>query len=261
MLAGKNKELQKIINLKNNGKFSLASDKLAEFEKKKHKPEISVRAQLIKGLLNASLGLWEKSLEIVDIAISESKTLEDKLVVIDAFLVKANCLLFGQQYKKTILQVEETENKLEENLKPDDEDYNIRKAWLLWIKGTSLRWMGDDKHALATTNHGFTIAQSLNDLELLFNFYELLGTCEYQSDAFEEAIVHIKAGFQLAKDSKNDLQMLTFSLRLAEGYRSLGRFTLAMEYLAISIEYSKKLGLPHEWLNYLKAIIYWNMGE
>jgi len=34
-----------------------------------------------------------------------------------------------------------------------------------------------------------------------------------------------------------------------------------LEYLDISIEYSKKLGWPHEWLNYLKAIIYWNTGE
>ena len=44
MLAGKNKELQRIINLKNKGKFSEASDKLAEFEKKKHKPETNIRA-------------------------------------------------------------------------------------------------------------------------------------------------------------------------------------------------------------------------
>ncbi|MHA1556548.1 MAG: hypothetical protein ACTSPM_06380 [Candidatus Heimdallarchaeota archaeon] len=261
MLAGKNKELQKIDKLRIKGKFSIASDKLAKFEKKNHKLETSIRIQIIKALLTANLGFWEKSLGIIEPAISESETLNDQLVLIDAFIVKANCLLFGQQYKKTILHIEETEKIFEANLKSDDDDYRIRKAWLLWIKGNCLTWMGDDKHALETANQGFTIVQSLNDSEMLFNFYELLGICEFQSDAFENALIHCQAGFQLAKDSKNDFKIILFSLRLAEGYRGFGRFTLAMEYLDISIEYSKKLGSPHEWLNYLKAIIYWNMGE
>jgi len=261
MLAGKNKELQKIDNLRYKGKFSEASDKLTEFLKKNHRPETSVRAQLIKALLTANLGFWEKSLGILETAISESETLEDQLVLIDAFLAKAHCLLFGQQYKKTILQVEETEKLLTENLKPDEVDFRIRKAWLLWIKGTSLRWMGDDKHALETANHGFTIVQSLKDSEILFNYYHLLGICEFQSDAFEDALVHFQAGFQLAKDSKNDSKVTLFSLRLAEGYRNIGRFTLAMEYTDLSIEYSKKLGWPEHWMIYFKAIIYWNMGE
>jgi len=229
MLAGKNKELQRVLNLKNKGKFSEASEKLTEFITKKHKPETNIRAQIIKALLTANMGSWEKGLEILETAVSESETLDDQLVL--------------------------------ENLKPDKVDFKIRKAWLLWIKGTSLRWMGDDKHALETANHGFTIVQSLNDSEILYNYYHLLGICEFQSDAFEDALVHYQAGFQLAKDSKNDFKIVLFSLRLAEGYRGIGRFTLAMEYLDISIEYSKKLGLPHEWLNYLKAVIYWNMGE
>ncbi|MHA1210961.1 MAG: hypothetical protein ACTSSH_00740, partial [Candidatus Heimdallarchaeota archaeon] len=261
MIAGNNKELQKIINLKNKGKFAEASEKLTEFEKKKHEPEINIRAQMIKALLTATMGFWEKSLGLLEATISESETLGVQLLLIDALIVKAHCLLFGQQYKKTVSLVEETEKKLIENLKPDNVDYRIRKAWLLWIKGISLRWMGDAKHALEAANHGFTIVQSLNDLEMLFNYYNLLGICEFQSDAFEDALAHYQTGFQLAKDSKNDPKIILFSLRLAEGYRGIGRFTLAMEYTDISIEYSKKLGWPHEWLNYIKAIIYWNIGE
>ena len=56
--------------------------------------------------------------------------------------------------------------------------------------------MGDDKHALETANHGFTIVQSLTDSEILFNYYNLLGTCEFQSDSFEDALVHYQAGLQ-----------------------------------------------------------------
>ena len=261
MLAGKNKELQKIINLKNKGKFSEASEKLTVFEKKNHKPENSIRAQLIKALLTANMGFWEKSLEILETAISESETLGVQLVLLDAFLVKAHCLLFGQQYKKTILLVEETEKLLTENLKLDEVDFKIRKAWLLWIKGTSLTWMGEDKHALETANHGFTIVQSLNDSEILFNYYQLLGICEFQSDAFEDALVHYQAGFQLAKDTKNNLKIVIFSLKLSESYRGIGRFNLAMEYIDLSIEYANKIGLTPNWMIYFKAIIYWNIGE
>ena len=261
MLAGKNKELQKIINLKNKGKFSEASEKLTEFEKKNHKPENSIRAQLIKALLTANMGFWEKGLGILETAIFESETLGDQLVLLDAFLAKAHCLLFGQQYKKTVLQVEETEKLLTENLKPDEVDFRIRKAWLLWIKGTSLRWMGKDKHALETANYGFTIVQSLTDSEILFNYYQLLGICEFQSDAFEDALVHYQAGFQLAKDTKNNLKIVIFSLKLSESYRGIGRFNLAMEYIDLSIEYANKIGLPGNWLIYFKAIIYWIMGE
>ncbi|MHA1157002.1 MAG: hypothetical protein ACTSQK_12925, partial [Candidatus Heimdallarchaeota archaeon] len=66
MLAGKNKELQKIINLRNKGNFPEASDKLTEFLTKNHKPETTIRAQLIKALHTASMGFWEKSLGIIE---------------------------------------------------------------------------------------------------------------------------------------------------------------------------------------------------
>ena len=261
MLAGKNKELQRILNLKNKGKFSEASEKLTEFITKKHKPETNIRAQLIKALLTANMGSWEKGLEILETAVSESETLGDQLVLIDTFIAKAHCLLFSQKYKKTILQVEETEKILAENLKPDEVDFRIRKAWLLWIKGTSLSWLGEEKHALETANHGFTIVQSLTDSEILSIYYQLLGLCEFQTDAFEDAIVHFKAGYQLAKDSKNDFRKLIFSLKLGESYRGTGNFPLAMEHIDLAIKYSKKIGLPHEWLNYMKAVIFWNTGE
>jgi len=261
VLAGKNKELQRIINLKNKGKFSEASEKLTEFEKKNHKPENTIRAQLIKALLAANMGFWEKGLEILETAVSESETLGVQLVLLDAFLAKAHCLLFSQQYKKTILQVEETEKILAENLKQDDDDFRIRKAWLLWIKGICLSWLGKDKPALKIANLGFSIAQSLNDTELLFNYYSLLGICEFQTDTYEEAIVHYKAGYQLAKDFKNDFRILLFSLKLGESLRGSGNFTLAMDYIDISIEYANKLEIPAHWMIYFKAILYWNMGE
>ena len=261
MLAGKNKELQHIVNLRNHGKFSEASEKLAEFEKKNQKPESRIRAQLIKALLTAQLGFWEKSLEILETAISESELLGDQLVIIDTYIVKANCLLFAQQYKKTILQVEETEKILAENLKPDEDDFEIRKAKLLHIKGNSLSWLCDYKHAQETAQQGFVIVQSLNDSELLFNYYQLLGICEFQADAFDEAVVHYKAGYQLAKDSKNNWWRILFSMKIGESYRGNGNFTLAMEYIDIAIEYSNKLGIPANWLIYFKAILYWNMND
>ncbi len=261
MLAGKNKELQQILNLRNHGKFSEASEKLAEFEKKSHKPGSSVRAQLIKALLTAQSGFWEKGLEILEKAISESELLGDQLVIIDTFIVKANCLLFGQQYKKAILQVEKTEKILAENLKPDEYDFKIRKAKLLHIKGNSLSWLCEYKHALETAQQGFTIVQSLNSSDLLFSYYQLLGICEFQADLFNEALVHYKAGYHLAKDSKNNWWIILFSMKIGESYRGNGNFTLAMEYIDIAIEYSNKLGIPANWLIYFKAILYWNMGE
>ncbi|MGC9779481.1 MAG: hypothetical protein HZR80_09595 [Candidatus Heimdallarchaeota archaeon] len=261
MLAGKNKELQRIIILKNKGKFSEASDKLAEFEKKNHRIETSIRAQIIKTLLTANMGFWEKDLGILETAISESEILGNQLLLIDAFIVKDNCLLLGEQYKKTNLLIEETEKILEENLKPDEYDYRIRKAWLLCIKGHSFSWMGDGKHALEIAKHGLTIVKSLNDSEILFNYYDLLGCAEFHLDAFEDAIVHFQAGFQLAKDNKNDYKIYFFSSRLTEGYLSIGKFNLSLEYNDLAIEYANKFGQNSNWEIYYKSFIYWYSGE
>ena len=261
LFAGKNKELQKICNLINGGKFSKASDKLIEFMKKDHKPETSIRAQMIKALLTTNMFFWEKGLGILEAVISESKTLGVQLLLIDAFIVKANCLLFGEQFKKTILLIEETEKKLDKNLKPDEDGYWIRKAWLLGIKGNCYMWLGDIKHAQEIAKQSLPIVKSLSDSEILFNYYGLLGDNEFHLDAFENAIVHYQAGLQLAKDTKNDLKKCFFSSRLMESNRSIGRFTLAIEHCDLAIESVKKLGYNSNWMIYHKAYIYLFSGE
>jgi len=242
MLTGKNKELKKILKLRFEGKVSESSEKLADFISRKHNPENTIRAQIILASFTSGMDSWEKGLEIIERAVSESETLGDQLVLIDAFIVKTQCLLTSQHYKETILQVDETEKKLVEHLKPDDNDFKIRKAQEI-------------------ANQGFTIAQTLNDSEMLFKYYQLLGICEFQTDEFEDAILHNQAGLQLAKDTKNDSMIASFSMKLAENCRGIGRFALAMEYLDISIEIFTKLGIPTPWLTYFKAIIYWNTGE
>ncbi|MHA1532064.1 MAG: tetratricopeptide repeat protein [Candidatus Heimdallarchaeota archaeon] len=261
MLAGKNKELQRNINLKNKGKFSEASEKLTEFEKKNHKPETSIRAQIIKALLTANMGSWEKGLGIIEAVISKCGTIDNPLLLIDALFVKAQCLLWGEQYKKSNTLIEETEKILEENLKPDEDDYRIRKAWLLWSKGTSFSWMGDGKRALEIAKQGFTIVQSLNDSEILLSYYDLLGSAEFHLDAFEDARVHFQAGLQLAKDNKNDFKIYLFSSRLTEVYLSIGKFNLALEYNDLTIEYSKKIGGNPDFAIFYKSFIYWYSGE
>ncbi len=66
MLAGTNKELQRILHLRNNGKITEASKKLAEYEKKNHKTETNIRIQIIKAFLVSPEQTWERSLEIIE---------------------------------------------------------------------------------------------------------------------------------------------------------------------------------------------------
>ncbi|NHJ33281.1 MAG: hypothetical protein FK732_10480, partial [Asgard group archaeon] len=153
-MAGKNKELQRITYLINHGKYSEASEKLAEFEKKDLRNEIRIRALIIKALLHGYVGLWEKGLEIIESVIPECETFDNPLLKIDALYVKARCLFVGYQLKKSITSAEEAENLLKEKLKPDEDDYLMRKAWLLWIKGTSFSMMGDGKKSLKIAKQG-----------------------------------------------------------------------------------------------------------
>lgn len=261
MLDGKNKELQVIINLGNEGKIKVAIEKLEKFEKKEQRKELLLRAKIIKALFTSSVGFWEKGLEIIKTTISECEILTDKLLLLDAYIIKARCLFIGQQYKKSIAQVEETEKKLDEILKQDDYDYRIRKSWLLFIKSACLSWMGKAKLALETAKSGYSLIQSFDDIQMQFYYYHLFGLCEFQTDAFEDAIDHYQAGFQLAKDTKKDIWIAQFASGLAQSYRGIGRFTLAMKYTDITIEYSKKLGIPHDWMVYFKAMIYRQSGE
>ncbi|NPD90425.1 MAG: hypothetical protein HGN29_17060 [Asgard group archaeon] len=261
MLDGKNKELQEIIKLGNEGKIKEALEKLEEFEKKEQQNVLLIRAKIIKALFTASMGFWEKGLVIIKTITSESEVLNDKLLLIDTHIIEARCLLLGQQYKKSITQVEETENKFEEILNQDEYDFRIRKSWLFFIKGACLSWMGKAKLALETAKSGYSLIQSFNDIQMQLYYYRLFGLCEFQSDAFEDAIDHYQAGFQLAKDTKSEIWKASFASNLAQSYRGIGRFTLAMKYTDISIEYFKKLGIPHDWMVYFKAMIYRQSGE
>lgn len=265
MFAGKNKQLQKIDELRNKGKFIEASDKLAEFEKKNHKLETSIRAQLIKTLITVIMGFWKEGLVILEPVIIECETIGNPLLLIDALIVKALCLSWGEQYIKSNTLIEETEKKLEENLKPDENDYRIRKAWLLWTKGTSFCMMGDNKQFRETAKQSSMIVKSLTDSEILFNNFDLQGMAEFHSYEFEKAIVYFQAGLELAKDCKNDTKIYIFALRLAESYTSIGSFNLASEHCNLAIDHVKKLGWDAnwviKWVLYQKAFVYWFSGE
>ena len=261
MFAGKNKELQKIINLKNKGKFSKASDKLTKFIIKNHKPETNIRAQLIKAFLNANMGFWEKGLGIIEKAISESELLGDQLLIIDAFIVKANCFAWGEQYKKSNTLIEETEKLLEEKLNSEEYDNKLRKAWLILSKGHNYNNMGENKLAREMANHGLTFAKKITESEIQLNLYELLGNNEYQVAEYEQAINYYNVGLQIAKDANYSFYEWLFCFRLTEGYGVIGNVDLALKYCDLSIELRKKQNKNPMWMLAFKAQIYWSIGE
>jgi len=261
MFAGKNKELQKIINLKNKGKFSKASDKLTKFIIKNHKPETNIRAQLIKAFLNANMGFWEKGLGIIEKAISESELLGDQLLIIDAFIVKANCFAWGEQYKKSNTLIEETEKLLEEKLNSEEYDNKLRKAMLILSKGHNYNSMGENKLAREMANHGLTFTKKITESEIQLNLYELLGNNEYQVAEYEQAINYYNVGLQIAKDANYSFYEWLFCFRLTEGYGVIGNVDLALKYCDLSIELRKKQNKNPMWMLAFKAQIYWSIGE
>ncbi len=261
MFTGKNKDLQEIINLRDNGQLKEAIEKTVEFNKGKHSQEYTIRGKLIDALLNANIGFWEKSLASIEEIVPASIKSENKLLLIDTYIVKANCILYAQQYMNCLEQIKITEKMLMKTLKSASYDYRIRKVHLLHLESRCLSWMGDPKEALKIAQEGFTIAKSLDDSLLLMRFYGLLGLCNFQTDSYEEAIANYKIGYKLAMKSKNDHFIMDFALRLAENYRGTGNFKLSMKYADMAIDYCNKIGSNSDWIKYFKGILHWNMGE
>jgi len=261
VLAGKNKELQKILILRKKGKISEAAEKLAEFEEKIHRNEINIRTQIIKATFISPEQTWETGLEIIESVISKCDANSNPLLLIDAYYVKAQCLLQGEQYKKSNTLVEETEKFLEEKLNSEEDENKLRKAWLLLIKGYNYNMMGENKLAREAANHGLTLAKTLTDSEIQLSLYELLGINEYQIAEYEESIVYLDAGLQLAKEVKNSLKEQLFCFRLAEGYGAVGKADLALKYCDLNIDLCKKHKQDPKWMLLFKAITYWNIGE
>ncbi|NHJ32876.1 MAG: hypothetical protein FK732_08435, partial [Asgard group archaeon] len=261
MLAGKNKELQRITKLIDHGKFSDASEKLDEFEKKNHIPEINLRVKIIKALLLAIIGSWEQGLEIIDSVISKCETADNPLLLLDAYQVKARCFAGGEQYNEAINLIKEAEKIAEEELKQDDEDYLFRKAWFLVFKGFYYSNLGNGKQSLEMANQGIPIANSLNDSKIVINYYELFGLARFHLHEYRESIGPWQKALQLAKDSKNEYWTHMFIGRLMETYYIIGKFDLALKHIELLIEYNKKTGMDPSWNIFYSVWIYWNMGE
>jgi tetratricopeptide (TPR) repeat protein len=262
MLSGRNKELQRIVELREIGKTTEYNKKLAEFEQKNHRPETNIRTQLVKTFYNIiDEKSWGKGVEILEPLISTCETFGNPLLLVDALYLKARALCWNEQYKESIELVEDTVKLLKKNSNPEDDDYNQRLAYLLWNNGFSYNMMGENKLARKTTNQALTYAKKTNDSMILLWLYDLLGMNEYQLAEYEKALIHHQTGYQLAKEAKNDQMIKQFCFRLTEDYGSIGNIEQSMKYCDLTIEWWKKHNQPADYLLAYKALLYWNIGE
>jgi tetratricopeptide (TPR) repeat protein len=262
MLSGRNKELRRIIKLKNEGKVTVAKNKLAEFKKKKHTTEINIRSRLIETYFEfIDKKHWEKGFKILDEILVECESLNIPLLVIDVFYVKAYALYLSEQYKKSLEIIKIIKELLDENSNIEDVEYKKRKAHLFLLEGFNYNWMGQNKHARDAAAKGLDPAKELDDSEVLLDLYELLGNNDFQLAEVEDALAHYHAGYQLAQDVGNNLKTQQYSLRLMEGYQAIGNIELAMKYCDLTIEWWKKHKQDYNYVLLFKANIYWESGE
>lgn len=260
MLAGDNKELQKILLLRNSGQYEETSKSLAKFEMKKHKRETTIRLQLIKACFVPSEQPWDKNLELIEQLITECELIDNSLLLLSAFYAKAFCLRIGEQFKKSNNIIEEAENSFENKFQSSN-DFRLAKAWLLFLKGYNYNMMGQNQLAREAANHSLTIAETLSDIQLRLSLYELLGNNEFQAAKVRESINYYTKGLELAEEINYNQFIQLFSFRLAEGYGVIGDVNQSMKYCDQTIELMKKHGQDTTQMIYWKAALYYSLGE
>lgn len=261
LLAGKNKELQKIIDLNYKGKASEGKKKLVEYEKRNHRPETLIRIELIKLSLFSPRGDLEKSIALIDQVVSKCKTIDNPLLMISALYAKSLDLTMIRKFEESNIVIEEAIELLNEKINKEIDDYKLQKANLLFLRGYNYSSLGEFDQSQEIAKQAFSISEKLNDIRLKLNLFDLLGAIDDEYSEIEEAIEYFTKGYELAIKNGFISYENLFTIKLANDYVYIGNIELAKKFINKSIELYKKTNQDLSSLYLLQGIFYRELGE
>jgi tetratricopeptide (TPR) repeat protein len=264
MLGGNNAALLEIEELLRHMKVDVATTKLAEFEKQESITEIeSLRVKLLRVKLLFDSDKWGEGLGILEKTLAECEKAENKLIWLDALLLKSRYNTELGLYDEGIKNSERGLDLIKE-IKKSDNAFNLRKAWFLVYKGKNHHILGNQSIAEDIVEQCLELASKLNDSYLLYESYKFkMGPLWIRGENQQIFELYLKI-YDLAKDMKNDYLIAWGCINGAVMAHTVGRYDVLETFIdeaEETIRKQKKLSTPYEFLENQKGSLHYALGD
>jgi tetratricopeptide (TPR) repeat protein len=264
MLGGENTTLLEIEELLRHMKVDEVESKLAKIEKKNDITEKeSLRVKLLKIKFLFDTDKWEEGSDILEKILPECEKAENKLIWLDALLLKS---IYYTELGFHDEGIKNSERGLDviKKLKTSDNVFILREAWFLLYKGFNHNIKGNHNLAEEIIERCFELASKLNDAYLLYTSYRFkMGPLWIKGKNQQIFELYLKI-YELAKEIKNDYLIAWSCINGAVMAHWADRYDVLkklMDEAEEVIKKQKKLSTPYEFLENQKASLHYTLGE
>ncbi|NHJ87832.1 MAG: tetratricopeptide repeat protein, partial [Asgard group archaeon] len=261
MSIKEDKIISPIKKMISHGEFQKAIDTILNLEKQKTlRKETLLWLRIYKTRLLIS-HTWSESLEIIDEIIDEIKTIENPVLLIEAYLSKIIIFITIQKQNEALPLLDDMEKLIEEKFTKESIELQNYLAQIFFQKGACFNYTGELDKASKLLKKSETLSKKLKDNDLLYNIYDQLGTNSFFRANYDEAIKYFKKLLKIGKEANNNYQIFGAYNSLAQAYQRIGKFEHSTKYIEQSMSVGKELGQNLSGPKYILALNYYSMGE
>jgi tetratricopeptide (TPR) repeat protein len=239
----KPKELSEIHQLRHEGKFNDAIQKLIILEKKEElTTQEKLSCHLVMGSILFSMGNYNQAYEFAEQAFQESQNLKEILLLIDAYILKSLLLFVKSHADEALDQI----SKYEELLKTASDlsvvELKKRECSLAFVKSNIYMSKGESKKAKKNILYGHKLAKEIDDREEICASYGLLTAFHVEHDVdLNNALEYNEKSLNLAKKISYKPFISMGLLRFGVIYETKGELDLALKYFEQSLKLAREM--------------------
>ncbi|MCE7749330.1 MAG: hypothetical protein GPJ51_13150, partial [Candidatus Heimdallarchaeota archaeon] len=206
---------------------------------------------------------WGEGLDILEKILPECEKAENRLIWLDALLLKSIYYTELGFYDEGIKNSERGLDVIKE-LKTSDNVFVLREAWFLVYKGLNHDNKGNLDIAEEIVEKCLELASKLNDAYLLYISYDFKTKSLWNKGNIQQIFELYLKMYELAKKMKNDYLIAVRCYEGAVNAQALNRYDVVKklkdEFEEV-MKKQKKLSTPYEFLEHRKASLHYALGE
>ena len=240
----KEEQLEAIKVLITEGAFEDALKQLADIEKQ---PDISTEIQLSCQILRCNVlhdtSKYEEGLALAQDALNKSKNLANNLLILDSLIAMNNHLYRLGRFDEGLTFVGQAEEIIK-LLKKEFSDKILyeREFFLTNRKGAFLHGKGDLEQAINQFKKCSTIAEKVDDDNLVTQSLNNIGLSYFHIGEMEKALDYLERNLLLLQNRKDIISLGLALNNTARVYSFLGELDVALEYLTRGLDAHKQTG-------------------
>jgi tetratricopeptide (TPR) repeat protein len=254
------KEVERVMNVFNDGKFEDALKLIIDFEKVGDlNPEDKHYFRFMKGNILIHMGRLQESLGLAEQDYQESKTQNKPLFVIDSIYLKWVNFFIQGRGGEARKDVKLCEKLLKSASQEPSLEVKLREGFFYFIRGSFFFWEQNYEKAIEFQKKSLDILEKYNFATILIpSILSSLGHTYTNKGELELALsYHIQSIEIYSRFTKSNIK----KMGLASSYESIGSINYQQGKLDIAVEYFRKSMKIFDQLSspMYKCIVYYNL--